>query len=160
MDDKTPEVMPNGTEAHLAPDAVSTERALDDIPTWSRFKPGPLHQQVAEALLDAIAEGYSISSACKVLGIRPNDVLRHAAQDEEFALALQIARDISAEPIEERLQDIALNGDPNSVTTVRAAEILLKGKSDRYNRRFSTSTQVDLKTGGGRLRVKVGTPLP
>jgi len=156
MESMTPDTKPEALPEH----AFEVERAAAELQTWSRFRPGPLSHEQAEALLDAIAEGMSISQACRALGIRPNEVLRHAAMDEEFALALHIARDLSAEPIEERLSDIALNGDPTSMATVRAAEILLKGKSDRYNRRFSTSTQVDLKTGGGRLRVRVGTPLP
>ena len=106
----------------------------------------------------ALASGLTILDAADVADCAVSTLYRTRHADSGFALAWDDAIEASCAPIEKRLEAIALTGAPDSMATVRAAEVTLKHRAGRrYNQ---GSARVEMKSGpdGGSLSVRVGTP--
>lgn len=82
---------------------------------------------------------------------------RHA--DPEFDKAWTEALEAGCSPVERRLQAIALDGDPGSMATVRAAEVLLKTRHRAHQQRPAGAVSATVDTPGGSLTVRVGHPV-
>jgi len=118
----------------------------------------PLSNERKAVFIAALQSGLLILDAAEVAGVAVSTLYRTRNIEPEFARMWDDANEASLQPIEQRLESIALTGDPSSMATVRAAEVTLKHRAARrYNQ---GGTRVEMKSGpdGGSLSVRVGTP--
>lgn len=92
----------------------------------------PFTKERKKRYLELISEGFSLTEACRIIGITYTTIAHTRKSDDAFDQAHQIATLIATEPVLARLQAIALHGDPGSMATVRAAETYLKGMHPAY----------------------------
>lgn len=92
----------------------------------------PFTRRRQEEFLVALATGLSIADAAAAAGVGRRTVYRHRLTDRTFAESWTVALDCSVDAIEERLRRIVMGGRPDSMATVRAAEVLLRGRSSRH----------------------------
>ncbi|MEY4761790.1 MAG: hypothetical protein RLZZ200_1646 [Pseudomonadota bacterium] len=96
-----------------------------------------------------LAAGVSVADTAALVGISRSTMYRQRYKDPAFAADWDAALEMSIDPIEQRLKDISLTGPVDSMATVRAAEILLKGRSSRYAQGGpARGLKVESKTGG------------
>lgn len=94
--------------------------------------------------LELIAEGFSLTEACRVIGIGYTTIAHTRKSDPGFDEGCTLAAMIATEPIIARLQAIALHGDPKNMSTVRAAETYLKGVHPAYREARSQQAAIEL----------------
>ena len=102
--------------------------------------PNKFGPDVRARFLDLIAAGHGRFAACKVIGIHPETMRRFARASPEFIEALNLAEEQAAEPIEAKLYELALGGEPWAVK-----EWLTKRNKARWG---DASRTVDIKVSG------------
>lgn len=112
---------------------VAIERAAHN----ERTRLVPLTKERRERFLSILACGWTVSKSAQMAGVAERTLYDARARDEDFRERWQLALEASVEPLEERLGQIAYEGDLNSMAAVKAAELLL-GKRDRAYRRDRT----------------------
>ncbi len=80
----------------------------------------------AEGFLLAVAAGLPVSAAAVLAGVSRRTLYYQRAHDPEFAEQWEDAREASLGQVESRMESIALQGEPGSMATVRAAEALVR----------------------------------
>ena len=161
-----------GQDAPLLPTENGNVPIAEGMPTWTQIelaqsarararKHVPLTKERREGFLEAIRCGVTTTRAADLVGVSRRAIYAALERDETFRRQYDDARDIAAEVIEARLEEIAMSGDRNSMATVRAAEVLLKGRSQRYRPPQPGSTKVTSAVEGrGVMSVQIGSPGP
>lgn len=90
------------------------------------------HPGRRDAFLAALASGISVADAALVAGVARRTVYKHRQFDAAFAEAWECALEVSVEQLEDRLEEIVFKSPRYSLAAVKAAEVLLRGRSDRY----------------------------
>lgn len=85
-----------------------------------------------KAFIELLAAGLTASQACRQVGISAVYVAKLRRDDPTFDDAVMTAIEIGTDPIVERFTAIALHGEPTSMATVRAGEVVLKGRNAAY----------------------------
>ena len=154
LDDTSP--LDNPAVAYQERMRVAAEQANHD----RAYRVAPFTKRAMRDFLDHLAGGMSVFDICRLLGVARPTVYARRRQDEEFARAWDEAIEMRYQPVADRLQDIAQYGDPSSMATVRASEILL-----RVNPAFSQQPKGQRATAtlkqtaeGGALTVTLGAP--
>lgn len=106
--------------------------SLESITIRDTRKPNLFTRERRKRYLDLIAEGFSLTEACRIVGITYTTIAHTRRSDPGFDEACGIAIMIATEPVMARLQAIALHGDPGNMATIRAAEHWLKGVHPAY----------------------------
>lgn len=141
--------------------AVVSERmraAAERMAHDGRTRAVPVTKERREAFLTALRAGIKVSAAARYAGCSERGMYRLRASDEAFAKEWTEAWEASIEALEDRLEAIAFDGKMDSMSTVRAAETLLRGRSKRYQigpGAQAASVKVDSQTG--QISVSVGT---
>lgn len=82
--------------------------------------------------IEYLAEGLSQSQAARQVGASNSYIWQLRKAQPEFDEACMAAIEIGTDPIVERFTAIALHGNPESMATVRAGEVVLKGRNAAY----------------------------
>ena len=94
-----------------------------------------LDKRRRKRLIEHLAAGLTVSQACRRIGMAPTTVYAARRASPEFDDACQAAIEIGTDPIVERFQAIAMHGEPTSMATIRAGEVILKGRNAAYRDR-------------------------
>jgi hypothetical protein len=121
----------------------SIQRAAAEIAHDQTTRSVPLTEERQNAFLLALAAGLSVSAAAALAGVARRTLYDHRENDSEFALQWENALEASIGNIEARLETIALQGDMNSMATVRAAEALLRARQRERPRQSIVRTTND-----------------
>jgi len=118
-----------------------------------------------EAFLIAVAVGVGVHAAADFAGCSMNALYGIRRRDAEFRASWDDALEASLDSVDTRLLSIALHGDPGSMATVRAAELLARGrrKSERRDLAAQTAIEAQQTNAAGEtqtIRVLLRTPLP
>ena len=117
----------------------------------------PISVERRELFLAGLRAGISVSKSCRAAGIAERTAYRERARNEVFAREWAEALEAAIEPLEERLEEIAYEGDMGSMATVRAAETLLRGRSRRYaNHPAPQQARASLDARSGTIAIQVG----
>ena len=135
---------------------VARERMLAD----GRRRAHAIDRKSKAVFIAAIAAGLHVRDAAEICDRSVAALYRHRHLDSGFAQEWDDAMEASTAPIEERLESIALLGDPTSMATVRAAEVTLKHRAGRRYQQGGASVKMTQGADGSSLSVRVGTPLP
>lgn len=130
---------------------IERERALRRV---------PLTRESKHRFLEALSAGLAIDMAADVAGVASRTLYRERERDPAFAQEWQDALESSVSPIERRLESIALDGDPGSMATVRAAETLLRGRSRRYNPKGDSAATVRMSQSSDSRSITVSLSGP
>lgn len=122
-----------------------------------RMRNQPITRARREMVLRLVAAGVSKSRACELAEVDPAAFSKEVKRNPELAEQLEEAFDASVERVEERLEEIALHGDPNKMPTVRAGEAVLQ-KSRRYRKGGQSKASAEVTQQG--VKVSIGTPGP
>ena len=154
LDDTSP--LDNPAVAYQERMRVAAEQAGHD----RAHRNSPFTTRGMKDFLELLAGGMPVFDICRLLGVARTTVYARRRQDEEFARKWDEAIEMRYQPVADRLQDIAQYGDPSSMATVRASEILL-----RVNPAFSQQPKGQRATAtlkqtaeGGALTVTLGAP--
>lgn len=122
----------------------------------------PLDDEARAHFLRLLAAGMPVFDICQVLQVSRTTVYWARNHDDEFAERWTLALEQRYTPVEDRLANIALKGSPDSMATVRAAEVLLKGGIRRYGPPPPKIATATLTSPDGRsISVQLGgAPLP
>lgn len=91
------------------------------------------HSPIARAnFVKLLTEGMTISAAAQRTGTTSWAIANLRRNHPEFDQCVHDAIELGTEAVQERLREIALTGDMKDMTTVRAAEIFLKGTHSAY----------------------------
>ena len=95
--------------------------------------------------------GLSVQASAALVGVSERQFYRERKRDADFAAEWETSLEMRTEPIEERLADIAMTGDPAAMSTIRAATAILAASNPRHRNR----TQVTRTTApdGSQRRV-------
>lgn len=118
--------------------------ALENVSIREIRKTIPFTKARKLRYLELISEGFSLTEACKVIGISYTVISHTRKSDPGFDEGCTLAAMIATEPIIARLQAIALHGDPKNMSTVRAAETYLKGIHPAYREARSQQAAIEL----------------
>ena len=77
----------------------------------------------------------TISQAAQRIGMTPTTIHRARRESPEFDDAVIAAIEIGTDPVVERFVAIAMHGNPESMATIRAGEVVLKGRNAAYRDR-------------------------
>jgi hypothetical protein len=111
----------------------------------------PLSKQRRDGFLLALAAGLPVTAAAALAGVSRRTLYDYRRRDEEFAEQWDDALEASLGPIEARLERVAIEGDANSMATVRAAEALLRVRHRQYRPSEGRSTSVRRNDKGKRV---------
>jgi hypothetical protein len=148
-------------EGHFAEEERARLRRIAKIVSMPRRKRplAKLTRREKEEYLLLVSAGLSQAQACQLLGIWQQAVEQATRDDPSFRAALEGALEQRLEEVEERLRQIALYGDTRAMTTVRAAETLLRARY-RSLRPPAYGATATVDGSAGVISVKVGTPIP
>lgn len=118
--------------------------ALEQATQERAWATKPISKASKALFIQGLAAGVPITVISEKLEIGRIAFYRLRRADSEFAQAWDDALEIRAEPIIDRLADIAESGAADAMATVRAAEVLLRGTVKRFNQ-APASTQVSAK---------------
>lgn len=111
-----------------------------------------------------LGTGLPIAVSAALTGVTADTMYRHRRQDKEFAEAWDDALEASLAPIEERMSEIAINGNPESMATVRAAELMLRRRSRTFQPPKLRPQGVEVQLGQdgkpSAVRFVTSAPLP
>jgi len=79
-----------------------------------------------------LADGLTVTQAAQRIGVPPSTIAHLRRRSEEFDIACVEAMEIASEEVTARLREIALTGDSENLSTIRAAETYLKGTNRNY----------------------------
>jgi len=117
-----------------------------------------------DAFLVMLSVGMGMKESAAAAGCSPTALHAMRRRDRAFAAAWDDALDISLDAIDRRLMTIALHGKAESMATVRAAEILKRGRARAERRDLAQAQALEVRTNGadGSLSVRYvsATPLP
>lgn len=117
----------------------------------------PISAERRELFLAGLRAGISVSRSCRAAGIAERTAYRERGRNEAFARDWADALEAAVEPLEDRLEEIAYEGDMGSMATVRAAETLLRGRSRRYaNHPAPQQARASLDARSGTIAIQVG----
>jgi len=88
--------------------------------------------KLRQTFIRLLADGLTVSAAARRIGVVPSTIAHLRRRSEDFDIACTEAIEIASEAVLERLRNLALTGNGENLTTVRAAEIYLKGTNRRY----------------------------
>lgn len=131
-----------------------------------RKRPTPLSTERREGFLAALAAGIPVKMAADMVGVSLSTLYRERARSERFRADWDAALEAGVGEIEEKLRRWTLAETPDGLPTVaqvRAAEVLLKQRSRRFNsggEPREASARLDAPGGAGSLTVRIGTPGP
>lgn len=149
--------------AALSPAAEKIRVMLEQAKSDRQYRERSFTKKAEADFLGLFASGMPVHDACQMLQISSATLYLRRKLKPEFAELWEEARERRYLPVEDRLADIAMTGEPSSMATVRAAEVLLKGSGiARYNSapRQTASATVKQTAEGGQLSVSIGTPGP
>jgi hypothetical protein len=108
-------------------------------------------KQAKVSFLLALGAGLSVQAAAALVGVPEQQFYRERRRDADFAAEWADALEARTEPIEDRLHDIAMTGDPGLMSTIKAATSILAASNPRHRNR----TQVTRTTApdGSQRRV-------
>lgn len=92
-----------------------------------------LDRKRRKIVVELLASGLTIAQAARQVGLSSYQVHAARRSSPEFDEACTIAIELGTDPIVERFQAIALHGNPESMATIRAGEVVLKGRNRAYN---------------------------
>lgn len=96
------------------------------------------HNQASKARLErflaAMSVGGKVSASAEYAGLSESTVYALRARDERFAELWDWAKEMSCEPLEDALEEVAFNGSIDAMARVRAAETLLAARNRRYRK--------------------------
>ena len=154
LDDTSP--LDNPAVAYQERMRVAAAQASHD----RAYRTAPFTKRARLDFLEALAGGMPVFDICVLLGVSRRTVYRQRQTDQDFAREWDEAIEMRYQPVADRLQDIAQYGDPSSMATVRASEILLRvnpafGAQPKGQRATATLRQT---AEGGALTVTLGAP--
>lgn len=94
-----------------------------------------LDKRRRKRVIEYLAAGLSISQAAQRIGMTPTTIHRARRESPEFDDAVIAAIEIGTDPVVERFVAIAMHGNPESMATIRAGEVVLKGRNAAYRDR-------------------------
>lgn len=140
--------------------------AADRMARERRKRPTPLSAERREGFLAALAAGIPVKTAADMVGVSLSTLYREKRNSERFRQDWEAALEVGVGEIEERLRRWTMaetaDGLP-TVSQVRAAEVLLKSRSRRFNAPAAerqAEARLDAPNGSGSLTVRIGTPGP
>lgn len=141
-----PDPTPEELNADIAEKAAARLReALSQLTDTVALRAVRFDKVRQEVYLAAIAAGVPQHvAAVTVAGVSPSTPQWHARHDPEFKAALEEAWAIRSSKMEERLENIAMDGDPGSMATVRAAETVLKSRAGAFTPKVPGAARVDI----------------
>lgn len=118
-----------------------------------------------EAFLIALAVGVGVHAAADFAGCSLSGLYGMRRREREFREAWDDALEASLDSVDTRLFTIALHGDPGSMATVRAAELLARGRrrSERRDLAQAAAIEAQQVNAAGEtqtIRVVLRTPIP
>jgi hypothetical protein len=128
-------------EGALTRTAAAIRRGAAGLDHAQRSRNVPFSKKRREEFLAALGEGLTVASAAQYAGVSVRNVYIHRGLDARFAEQWEDALEASLGQIEERLMEIALYGEMNSMATVRAAEALLRRRERQ--RTIEKATQAE-----------------
>ena len=97
------------------------------------IQPPFAHSPIARAnFIKLLTEGMTISAAAQRTGTTSWAIASLRRSHPEFDQCVHDAIELGTEAVQARLREIALTGDAESMATVRAAEVYLKGTHSAY----------------------------
>ena len=94
-----------------------------------------LDKRRRKRVIEYLAAGLTISQAAQRIGMTPTTIHRARRESPEFDDAVIAAIEIGTDPVVERFVAIAMHGNPESMATIRAGEVVLKGRNAAYRDR-------------------------
>lgn len=166
--------LPSHSPETLHPDSPTSSQALfaqqlraagSALALAQSHKGYQVTREQRAAFLVCLAAGLGVGQAADVVGCSASTLHRMRRRDKAFAEEWNDALEVSLDPIDARLTSIALYGKAESMATVRAAELLRRGRSRSERRDLQQAAALELtqKDADGVTRtIKVisATPLP
>lgn len=87
-----------------------------------------------DRFLAALSVGVKVSAAAQYAGLAERTLYGYRSRHPEFGEAWEWAREMSCEPLEDALEEVAFNGSIDAMARVRAAETLLAARNRRYRK--------------------------
>jgi len=122
-------------EMHVALAIAANDRAHAKMPLTKRARAD---------FITLLSAGVPVQEICSRLQLASRTLYDARHADPEFNRLWEDAIERRYLPIEDRLASIARSGDPSSMATVRAAEVLLKGSIRRYSQSPATNASAKL----------------
>src|SRR5690606_19007563 len=110
--------------------------AADRMARERRKRPTPLSNERKEGFLAALAAGIPVKQAADMVGVSLSALYRERSVSERFRADWEAALEVGVGEIEERLRrwvEASTDDGLPTVAQVRAAEVLLKSRSRRFN---------------------------
>lgn len=169
--------MPKTQDLVLLKELREEERQLEKARTQERIRVAleqaahdreyalqPFDDEAQVHFLRLLASGMPVFDICRFLKVSRSTAYYVKRENPEFESKWLDALEMRVTPVEDRLRDIAEAGDPTSMATVRAAEVLLKGNIRRYNQApRMPAVSASIQQGGSegpRFTMTLGQPTP
>lgn len=147
--------LPDGLE--IAPDVAERLRAAAvQIASLGRRGRRPLTKEARQAFLVGIAAGLDVDDAAEFCGRALSTLYQARNRDPEFARQWAEALEAGCAPVERRMRAIALTGNPESMATIRAAEVFLRTRHPNFGPPKPASASVKMDASAGTFSVNVG----
>jgi hypothetical protein len=136
--------------------------ALERLSRERAWKCHPLDDVAKDAFLGAITAGMAVDYAADIAGVAVSTVYAERQKDPVFAKRWADAQDASVGELERSAEEIAFEGDINSMARVNALKLLLGGRSARYSQRppAAAPMSAELSANGQTIRFVSGSALP
>src|SRR5688500_5248678 len=100
----------------------------------------PASKEAKIGFLLALGAGLSVQAAAAIVGVAEQTLRRERSRDDDFREQWEWAIEARSEPVEDRLQDIAMTGDAGSMATIKAAHIILQASNPRHRNRTTVTS--------------------